>query len=192
MPIPSGPTLEAINALLLARLDARLRAGRPGAGQTIGNRWGQEAAHLRPVPPPFLAPATTVCGVSPRALVRVAGASYSVPCAWAGLDVTAHVGPTHVEIVGPAGGRVGHRRQRAGQRSVDYRHYLRELARKPQAVRQVLPELLGDLGPPFPAVLARLAAVHHPREAARLFAKLLGQLETRGDAAVRRALERAL
>ena len=69
VPNPSGPTLEAINALLLARLDARLRAGRPGAGQTIGNRWGQEAAHLRPVPPPFLAPATTVCGVSPRALM---------------------------------------------------------------------------------------------------------------------------
>jgi hypothetical protein len=192
VPIPSGPTLEAINATLLASLDTRLSAGRTIDGQTIGDRWRQESLQLRPVPPPFLATATTVCGVSPRALVRVEGATYSVPCEWAGLDVTAHVGPVRVEIVGPAGGRVGHRRKRFGQRSIDYRHYLRELARKPQAVRQVLPELLGDLGPPFPAVWARLETVHRPREAARLFAKILGQIEARGYDVVRQALEVAL
>ena len=55
---------------------------------------------------------------------------------------------------------MAHPRMRFGQRSIDYRHYLRELARKPQAVRQVLPELLRDLGAPFPAVWARLEAVH--------------------------------
>jgi hypothetical protein len=31
-----------------------------------------------------------------------------------------------VEIVGPAGGRVDHPRKRFGQRSIDYRHYLRD------------------------------------------------------------------
>ena len=135
---------------------------------------------------------TTVCGVSPRSLIRVAGATYSVPCAWAGLDVTAHVGPTRVEIVGPMGARTGHPRQRFGQRSIDYRHYLRELARKPQAVRQVLPELLRDLGAPFPAVWARLTTVRSPREAARLLAKILGPLEARGSGVVLPALETAL
>ena len=50
----------------------------------------------------------------------------------------------------------------------------RELARKPQAVRQVLPELLRDLGAPFPAVWDHFQAAHGPREAARLFAKVLG------------------
>ena len=34
---------------------------------------------------------------------------------------------------------IAHPRLRFGQRSIDYRHYLSELARKPQAVRQVLP-----------------------------------------------------
>ena len=53
--------------------------------------------------------------------------------------------------------RIVHPRKRFGQRSIDYRHYLPELARKPQAVRQVLPDLLRDLGAPFPAVVGSLS-----------------------------------
>jgi hypothetical protein len=56
----------------------------------------------------------------------------------------------------------------------------------------VLPELLGDLGDPFPAVWTRLHDAHGPREAARLLAKILGELETRGAATVVPALEDAL
>ena len=52
--------------------------------------------------------------------------------------------------------RLLHPRKRFGQRSIDYRHYLSELARKPQAVRQVLPDLLRDLGDPFPAIWDQL------------------------------------
>ena len=43
-----------------------------------------------------------------------------------------------------------------GGRRVDYRHYLGELARKPQAVRQVAPELVAALGEPFGRLWARL------------------------------------
>ena len=78
----------------------------------------------------------------------------------------------------------------SGERSIDYRHYLAELARKPQAVRQVLPDLLRDLGDPFPAIWDQLHGAHGPREAARLFAKVLGQLETHGAAVVVPALTR--
>src|SRR5215831_1957086 len=42
VPIPSGSTLEAINAALLARLDARLDAGGDVAGDTIGRRFAAE------------------------------------------------------------------------------------------------------------------------------------------------------
>ena len=56
------------------------------------------------------------------------------------------IGATTVTIVGRDGTRILHPRKRFGQRSIDYRHYLSELARKPQAVRQVLPDLLRDLG----------------------------------------------
>jgi hypothetical protein len=57
-------------------------------------------------------------------------------------------------------------------------------------VRQVLPDVLRDLGAPFPAVWAHFVAAHPPREAARLFAKVLGQIEARGlDHVVRRVTE---
>jgi hypothetical protein len=124
--------------------------------------------------------------------VRVEGAWYSVPCRWAGLDLVARVGPTTVTIVGRDGTLIGHPRKRFGQRSIDYRHYLPELAKKPQAVRQVLPELLRDLGDPFPAVWATLHAAHPDREAARLLAKVLGQIEIHGLAHVATTVARAL
>ena len=191
-PIPSAPTLEAINQALLARLDARLETGRDVAGHTIGTRFAEEGAAFRSLPLPFVAEATTIGSVSPRALVRLGGAVYSVPCRWAGLDLIARVGATTITIVGRDGTRIVHPRKRFGQRSIDYRHYLPELARKPQAVRQVLPELLRDLGAPFPAVWDHVQAAHPPREAARLFAKVLGQLDTQGFDRVVPALETAL
>jgi transposase len=192
VPIPSEPTLDAINAALLARMDARLETGCDLAGDTIGTRFTIETAQFRPLPMPFVAEATTIGSVSPRALVRLEGAVYSVPCRWAGLDLIARIGATTVTIVGRDGTRLVHPRKRFGQRSIDYRHYLPELARKPQAVRQVLPELRRDLGAPFPAVWDHFHAAHPPREAARLFAKVLGQLDTHGFDVVVPAVETAL
>jgi transposase len=187
VPIPSGPTLDTINAALLAGLDARLTTT-----PTIGERFADEQRALRSAPDPFEADATTLTTVSPRAVVRVGGASYSVPSRWARLDLVVRVGPTTVTVVGGDGTRIRHPRKRFGERSIDYRHYLPELARKPQAVRQVLPDLLHDLGAPFPAVWERLHLAHGPREAARLFAKILGELDVRGGVDVVPALTAAL
>jgi transposase len=139
VPIPTGASLEAINAALLARLDARL-----SATPTIATRFIEEQRAWRPVSEPFAAEATTLATVSPRALVRLEGAYYSVPCRWAGRDLVVHVGPSTVTIVGHDGTHIGHPRKRFGERAIDYRHYLPELARKPQAVRQVLPDLLRE------------------------------------------------
>jgi transposase len=192
VPIPSGPTLVGINAALLAQMDARLATIRDAAGQTIGARFAEEQRVFRRVPTPFASEATTLATVTPRALVRLEGAVYSVWTRWAGLDLVVRVGPITVTIVGRDGTCVHHPRLRFGQRSIDYRHYLSELARKPQAVRQVLPDLLRDLGAPFPAIWDQLHAAHGPRDAARLFAKVLGQLDTHGAAVVVPALTGAL
>jgi transposase len=192
VPIPAGPTLAVINETLLAQMDARLDTQRDAAGQSIGVRFTEEQRLLRSAPLPFAAEATTFATVSPRALVRLEGAVYSVPSRWAGLDLVVRIGATTVTIVGREGTRILHPRKRFGQRSIDYRHYLAELAQKPQAVRQVLPDLLRDLGEPFPAIWDQLHGAHGPREAARLFAKVLGQLETYGAAVVVPALTRAL
>ena len=192
VPIPSGPTLAGINATLLAQMDARLATTREAAGQTIGARFTEEQRLLRLVSTPFTPEATTLATVTPRALVRLEGAVYSVWTRWAGLDLVVRIGASTVTIVGRDGTHVQHPRKRFGERSIDYRHYLTELARKPQAVRQVLPDLLRDLGAPFPAIWDQLHGAHGPREAARLFAKVLGQLDTQGAAVVVPALIAAL
>src|SRR5207249_3213428 len=98
VPIPSGPTLDAINAALLARLDARLTTT-----PTIATRFTEEQRAWRPVPEAFAAEATTFATASPRALVRLDGAYYSVPCRWARRDLIVHVGPSTVTIVGHDG-----------------------------------------------------------------------------------------
>ena len=63
---------------------------------------------------------------------------------------------------------------------------------RPLAVRQVLPDLLRDLGGPFGAVWAHFQTAHADREAARLFAKVLGQIEAQGLEVVAAAAAAAL
>jgi hypothetical protein len=81
-------------------------------------------------------------------------------------------------IIGREGTRIRYPRLRFGPAVDRLSDYLSEQARKPQAVRQVLAELLRDLGVPFPAIWDQLHAAHGPREAARLFAKVFGHLDT--------------
>jgi transposase len=182
VPIPSGDDLSAMRAALVTRLDAAHDAA----------RFAAERAQSLPLPPHRFDPRRThTPGVSQRSLVCVEGAVYSVPCEWAGLDVTAHVGADEVEIVGPSG-IVKHERKRFGERSIDYRHYVRELARKPQAVRQVAAELVRDLGPIFGSAWRSLVDAHGPKQAARIFAKVLGHVELRGVDSVATTLEAAL
>jgi hypothetical protein len=119
------------------------------------------------------------------------GAVYSVPCEWAGLDLTAHIGPAEVEIVGPTG-KVVYPRRRFGQREVRYRHYIRELARKPQALRQVADELIAELGEPFASAWRLLVDEQGPKQAARAFAQVLKGLEHHGEKVVAEKLAAAL
>jgi len=97
-----------------------------------------------------------------------------------------------VELVGPNAPAVRHPRLRFGQRSIDYRHYLRELARKPQALRQVACELVPALGAPFSVAWGQLVEDHGPKQAARIFARILQAVEDLGEREVRLRLQAAL
>jgi transposase len=192
VPIPTGESLAEVSAALLARIDAGLAGAPDSDGRTAADRFAVERARMLPLPErPFVARQTQVASVTRRSLVTLEGAVYSVPCAWAGLDVTALVGPEDVAFVGPTHA-VLHPRQRFGGRSVDYRHYLRELARKPQAVRQVAAELVRDLGEPFDRAWRSLVDAHGPRQGARILAKVLAHVEARGLVSVARTVEEAL
>lgn len=192
VPIPSGPTLESISDRLLARLDAQASEKPSRADDTVADRFVAEYARMLPLPARrFRSSAVRFPSISRRSLAKVEGAYYSVPCAWAGLDIEAFVGVDTVELVGPDG-RVMHERQRFGGRSIDYRHYLPELARKPQALRQVAAKLLAQLGEPFGAAWRLLVDAHGPKQAARLFAPVCGALVEHDEPFVARCIERAL
>jgi transposase len=183
VPIPRGDDLDAMRATLLARLDAAHDVGRfeveRGASLPL-------AAHR------FDACRVHAVSASQRALVCVEGSYYSVPCEWAGLDVVARVGADEITIVGPGGAKATHARGRFGSKVVDYRHYVRELAKKPQAVRQVAAELIRDLGSPFDRAWRALVDAHGPKQAARVFAKVLAHVEMRGLAVVAKVVGNAL
>jgi transposase len=192
VPVPQGPDLETISQALLERLDRQAETQRDRHGHTVAERFAEEQEHLLDLPSqPFRAAAAHVVSVSPRSLVRLEGGFYSVPCRWAGLELTAYVAPDTVEIVGPDE-RIAHRRVRFGERSIRYRHYLPELARKPQAVRQVAHRLVPELGEPFVTLWRRLVDEHGPREAARRFAHVLGAVVRLGKARVAIEIGRAL
>lgn len=184
VPIPSGPDLATISTALLARLDAR-----------ITERFTDEHAAMLPLPstPMRSARCLVDVSVSSRGLVKVEGASYSVWSEWARGDVTVYAGVDEVTIVARGDDRVVvHPRQPFGGRSVDYRHYLRELAHKPQALRQVADELIVALDEPFAGAWRLLVDQHGPKQAARLFAQVLAAVVERGERDVAQALATAL
>lgn len=192
VPIPKGQDISAMSRELLDRLDRQAETHTDTQGRTVMSRFAEECAMLLPLPAmPFRAAAVELCEASRRALVRAGGALYSVWSTWAGLDLTVYVGVDEIEIVGPDG-RVTHARQRKGGRSVQYRHYLPELAHKPQALRQVAHKLLAELGEPFTLVWRQLVDEAGPKRAAQTFARVLDRLPTLGESEVRDRLRRAL
>ncbi len=183
VPIPSAATLDEMRATLLARLDANVDQARFEA---------ERAQSLALPAHPFDARKThAAVGVSRRALVCIEGTTYSVPCAWAGLEIKAHVGSDAVTFVGPSG-EVTRARGRFGEKVIDYRDYIAELAKKPQAVRQVASKLIDDLGPTYAAAWRALVDAHGPKQAARVFAKVLAHVEERGSDAVAVVVDAAL
>ncbi|RMF18657.1 MAG: IS21 family transposase [Deltaproteobacteria bacterium] len=192
VPIPRGASLSEISSEMLGRIDRRAQTKRDHDGRTVADRFAEEQPRMLPLMGPRFEPARTVpCTVSRSALVKVAGAVYSVPSAWKSLDATAYLGANAVRIV-CRGEQVCYERQRFGGKVVRYRHYLDELSRKPQALRQVAPELLAELGEPYGRFWRLLVDVYGPREAARVFARVIGAVVEHGQDPVTDALEAAL
>lgn len=191
-PIPEGKTLGEISARLLADLDRSTGEKVNEEGRTVAERFAEEAAKLLPLPDrPFEARMVQTVPVSRMSKVRVDGAQYSLPSAWAGLSATAYVGVEDIRFC-CLGQEETRTRVKRGQRNVSYRHYLPELAKKPQAVRQVAPELLSELGEPYGKLWELLVTAHGEKDASRVLAKILGVLSHRGEQPVREVLKRVV
>lgn len=190
VPVPRGESLAAISAGLREDLD-RQAERRTGSDPSVAERFERERACLAPLPgTAFEARQKRVVEASSRALVKVDGAEYSVPEEWARSTVLALVGPSEVTITW-RGEEAVHPRRRRG-RQVRYVHYLRQLSRKPQALRQVMPELLAELGEPFGLLWQRLRDDRSELDAARILAVVLGAIRDRGLEAVRGAVAAAV
>lgn len=182
-PIPRGKTLSEISEVLMREVEIVF---------TGEQRFAEERRCLRALPEsPFEARKVELVSISSGATVRVDGATYSVPSRWASLRATAYVGVEDVRLVCREQ-TISYPKERKGGRSIRYRHYLPELARKPQAVRQVAPELVRELGSAYERLWEMLTASHGSKEASRVLARILGASLEHGEEAVSEALEVAL
>jgi len=191
-PIPSGQSLSEIAERVLQEVVRHAALKHNSVGESVADRFAVEQPSLRLLPAvPFAARVMRLLQASRSATVQLDGAVYSVPSRWARLEVTAYLGVEEIELV-CRGEREVHKRVEAGNRSVRYRHYLPELARKPQAVRQVAPELVAELGEPFGQLWQLLVATHGGLEAGRTLARLLAAIGSHGEEEVRQCLARAI
>jgi transposase len=191
-PIPQGESLAVIAQAVQSEVERAFAARVDVDGRRASERLALESRQSLALPAvAFAAHRFELLTVSRRSLVRAGGAQYSVPSSWAGLAATAYVGVETVRVV-CSGESVELPRTRRGRQSVRYRHYLWELAKKPQAVRQVAPELIAELGEPYGGLWKLLVSCHGEHEAARVLARIVGAIVDHGEADVSAALSRAL
>lgn len=188
-PIPRGESLGGICSELLSRLETAASIRKDRCGRTVAQRFEEERGHLRSLPSrPFEPRLARPVVANRQSLVRVEGADYSLPSHWNCLQVMAFVGVADIRFECRGETHVEHKQPRGG-RCIRYRHYLKELARKPQAVRQVAPKLLEEMGLPYQRLWQMVAQRYGELDAARMVAKLLGAVEERGEEEVKHILE---
>lgn len=184
VPVPSGSSLDEVSATVLADVDRRFSEKSDSTAL-----WATEFVGLHALPGgrfdarmvSFEVP------VSSSSTVCIEGSTYSVPTSWARSHVTTYAGVHEVEVRW-RGESLTRRRVPKGQRDIDYAaHYLAELAKKPQAVRQVADKLVAQLGGEFPSFWRRLVDDHGAKEGSRQMARVLrGVIELGRDECERR------
>jgi transposase len=191
-PIPQGDSLSAISTELMQKIEKANAVKKDAQGRSVAEKIEEERRHLRPLHlHPFDPSRLVSVSVSSQSTVRLEGALYSLPSHWARLDATAYVGVDQVRIV-CRGETMTYPKVDRGEKRICYRHYLRELAKKPQAVRQVAPELTAELGEPFQRLWKLLEETHGGKEAGRVMAKVLQAVVEHSREAVGEAVQAAL
>jgi len=190
-PVPRGDSLAQMSEAVLREVEATWQERVLDDGRRCADLWQEESGKLPALPPwPFEPRQVVLVPVSSKSTVQIEGVTYSVPSGWARLEATAYVGVEDIRLA-CRGETEMVPRQRRGGKHIQYRHYLPELARKPQAVRQVAPELVAELGQPYGRLWALLESRYGSKEAARVLSRVLGAIVDHGSPAVAGALESA-
>ena len=191
-PIVAGSDLETISATVLRDVERLWQQRKHADGRALNVLFEEERPMLLPLPKAAFDPRCLVpVAISHSATVKVEGAVYSLPERWARLDAEAWIGAHDIRFC-CRGEQTLRPRQRPGGKRIEYRDYMRELSRKPQAVRQVAPELIAELGEPYGKLWTLLEQTHGDRQAARILAGVLGAIHDHGQEAVSSALNEAL
>ena len=191
-PIPSGDSLKQLSESLMGKLEAKFSNAKAEDDTPLKELFRTEQSMMRALPStPFSVQEVRIVSLSKCSLARVKGATYSLPSTWARLQVTAYVKLETVEFRWQDR-RALRKRVPRGQRCVHYTDYLRELAVKPQAVRQVADELVAELGEPYGRLWALLVDSHGDKEGAKILAKILGAIVKSGADKVTEAVTLAL
>jgi len=191
-PVPSGKTLEEIAESAQNHIREAAIEKETADGRSVAQRLEQEKRLFSSLPArAFRAERVVPVSATRQSLVSVEGATYSVPSGWARATVMAYVGVATVRFE-CRGETVSMAKAAKGARVVKYLHYQKELARKPQAVRQVAPELIGELGEPYGSLWNALCERYSERTAARVLAALIGLRTEYGDEQVRSQIEALL
>jgi transposase len=191
-PIPQGADLESISSSVMADIE-KMAAVKPRRdGRVTAELFETEKSALNPLPAvPYDARKPHPISVSRCSTATIGGVLYSLPERWARLEAMAYIGAGDIRFVCRGEAIIRKRVARNG-RVIIYRDYLRELSRKPQAVRQVAPELVNELGQPYGQMWALLERTHGPQKGARVLAGVLGAIHDHGEAVVTQALSIAL
>jgi transposase len=191
-PIPQGADLDSISATVMADIEKMAAVKKRRDGKTTVELFAADKQAMMPLPAaPYDARKPRPISISRSATTTIEGVLYSLPERWARLDAMAYVGVGNIRFV-CRGEAIFRDRTMRNERMVLYRDYIRELSRKPQAVRQVAPELVSELGQPYGQLWALLESSHGPQKAARVLAGVLGAIHDHGEDIVTGALSTAL
>lgn len=191
-PIPQADSLKQISEEIQNQIKTSYHKKLNAERISVAKAFEEEKKYLKALPEREFDPRVMVmCKVSNKALVRIEGADYAVPQTWARLDAKAYIGVEEITVA-CKGTEIILPKQVPGSRYIRYRNYLPELARKPQAVRQVAPNLVTELGEPFPQLWEMLSSVYGGREAGRVLSRILGAVLEHGEEEVKEALRKSL
>jgi hypothetical protein len=184
-PVPSAPTIEALNAALEQRCLLRLNETSGRDKTPIGERLLADLAAFRALPSGAFEACDLRPGrVSSTALVRYRNVDYSVPTAHAHTGVIVKGFVDTVTIVAEGTEIARHARSyESGDMVCDPRHYLALIERKPGALDQAAP-LEGWALPPVFAEIRRLLEARSGRTGKREYIQILRLTEIAAPAVV--------
>ena len=145
-PMPSFPSLEALNTWLEARCRELWSVTSHGSQTgTVADVWAEDVRHLMAMPRPFDGFVEHTKRVSPTCLVHLERNRYSAPASFANRPVSLRVYPDRIVLVAEGQTIAEHRRvfARSHDRQTttvyDWHHYLAVVQRKPGALRNGAP-----------------------------------------------------